>query len=348
MSLYPLLVMARSPDLVAPRPHRGRIKGILASTRKGKGVRLPRISLVVPCFNEQEAIPLFYEQAVAAADRIPSAEVEFVFVDDGSADGTLAAIRSLREDDPRVRYVSFSRNFGKEAAMLAGMRYATGDYVALLDADLQDPPSLLPEMYRCVTEGGFDCCATRRATRAGESKLRSFFATNFYRLFNRISHTQLVPGARDFRLMNRQMVDALLELAESNRFSKGLFSWVGFNTKWIEYDNVERAAGTTKWSFMGLVRYSIEGIVDFSTVPLALASALGFAFCLAALVWIAVIIVRTLVYGNAVPGWSSLACIVLFSSGMQFLTIGILGQYIARTYLETKHRPAYVVRETEE
>jgi len=293
-------------------------------------------------------LPLFYEETCRAIAQIPSAEFEFVIVDDGSTDGTLAEIHRLRASDPRVRYVSFSRNFGKEAAMLAGMHRATGDFVALLDADLQDPPRLLPDMYRAVTEEGFDCAATRRLTRTGESKVRSFFANNFYHVFNRISHTQLVPGARDFRLMNRKMTDAILDLAESNRFSKGLFSWVGFNTKWIEYDNVERAAGTTKWSFLGLVRYSIEGIVDFSTVPLALASALGFLFCLAALIWVAVIIFRTLEYGNAVPGWSSLACIVLFSSGMQFLTIGILGQYIARTYLETKHRPQYVVRETEE
>lgn len=313
-----------------------------------KGARLSVISLVVPSYNEQETVPRFYEEASRVMAEIPSATFEFVFVDDGSTDGTLAEIHRLRERDPRVRYVSFSRNFGKEAAILAGMRYARGDYVAIMDADLQDPPRLLPEMYRAVTEEGFDCVATRRRTRSGESRLRSFFASNFYRLFNRISHTRLVPGARDFRLMNRKMVDALIALAETNRFSKGLFSWVGFDTKWIEYDNVERAAGTSKWSFMGLVRYSIEGIVDFSTVPLALASALGFLFCLAAFVWIAVIIFRTLAYGNEVPGWSSLACIVLFSSGMQFLTIGILGQYIARTYLETKQRPAYVVRETEE
>jgi glucosyltransferase len=309
---------------------------------------MPLVSLVVPSYNEQEVLGLFYDEACKAIADVPSAQFEFIFVDDGSTDATLAEIQRLRASDPRVRYVSFSRNFGKEAAMLAGMQRARGDYVALLDADLQDPPSLLPEMYRIVTEEGFDCVATRRSTRDGESRMRSFFSANFYRVFNRVSRTQLVSGARDFRLMNRQMVDAILELCESNRFSKGLFSWVGFNTHWIEYENVERAAGTTKWSLLGLVRYSIEGIVNFSTAPLAIASALGFAFCLAAIVWIVAIIIRTTVYGNAVPGWSSLACIVLFSSGMQFLTTGILGQYIARMYVETKHRPIYVVRETEE
>ena len=309
---------------------------------------MPLISVVVPSYNEEGSLRPFYSEVAAVVSSLPGADAEFVFVDDGSADDTLAVIRSLRDADPRVRYVSFSRNFGKEAALFAGLRYSRGDYVVVMDADLQDPPRLLPEMYAAVTEGGWDCAAARRTSRRGESRVRSFFAETFYRIFNAMSDTELVSGARDYRVMSRGMVDAILELSEVNRFSKGLMSWVGFKTTWVEYENVERSAGSSKWSFFGLVRYSIEGITDFSTAPLALASALGFLFCLVAFVWIAVIIVRTLVYGNAVPGWSSLACIVLFASGMQFFTIGILGQYLARTYLETKHRPVYVVRETEE
>lgn len=309
---------------------------------------MPRVSIVVPSYNEEPVLDRFYAEATRVAVEMPGVDFEFLFIDDGSTDGTLAAIKRLRASDTRVRYVSFSRNFGKESAMFAGLQNARGDYVALLDADLQDPPALLPEMYRAVTEEGYDCAATRRSTRHGESRVRSFFAEGFYHAFNRMSNTELVSGARDFRLMSRQMVDAILGLCETNRFSKGLFSWVGFKTKWFEYENIERADGTTKWSFWGLVRYSIEGFVNFSTAPLSLASALGFVFCLAAFIWIAVIIVRTEVFGNSTPGWSSLACIVLFASGMQFFTIGILGQYVARTYLETKRRPVYVVRETEE
>ena len=309
---------------------------------------MPLISIVVPSYNEDVALRSFYAEVAGVVAALPGAEAEFVFVDDGSADDTLAVIKSLREADPRVRYVSFSRHFGKEAGLFAGLKYARGDFVVVMDADLQDPPQLLPEMYAAVTEGGWDCAAARRTSRDGESRIRSFFAEMFYRLFNALSRTELVNGARDYRLMSRQMVDAILELSEVNRFSKGLMSWVGFKTTWIEYRNVERVAGSSSWSFLGLVRYSIEGITDFSTYPLAFASALGFLFCLAAFIWIAVIIVRTMVFGNPTPGWSSLACIVLFASGMQFFTIGILGQYIARTYLETKHRPVFVVRETEE
>ena len=306
------------------------------------------ISIVVPAFNEEQALGHLHAELSRVAAEMAAADFEFILVDDGSVDGTLATIKQLRATDHRVRFVSFSRNFGKEAALLAGLRCSKGDYVAVLDADLQDPPTMLPEMYRALTEDGYDCAAARRTSRGGESRIRSFFAERFYRLFNRMSETELVSGARDFRLMSRQMTDAILQLSEANRFSKGLFSWVGFNTKWIEYENIERVDGTTKWSFFGLVKYSVEGFVNFSTAPLALASALGFLFCLVAVGWIVVIIVRTMVFGNPTPGWSSLACIVLFSSGMQFLTIGILGQYLARTYLETKHRPAYVVRETEE
>jgi glucosyltransferase len=305
------------------------------------------ISVVVPSYNEQEAVGHLYEELTTVAAGMSEVSFEFIFVDDGSNDGTLDAVRALRDRDPRVRFVSFSRNFGKEAALFAGLKHATGDYVVLIDADLQDPPELIPEMYRAVVEDGYDCAAARRTSRRGESPIRSLFAEAFYRVFNMISKTPLVSGARDFRLMSRQMVDAILELSEVNRFSKGLLTWVGFNTTWIEYSHVDRFAGTTKWSFFGLVRYSIEGIVDFSTAPLALASALGFLFCIVAFVWVIVIVVRTEVMGNEVAGWSSLACIVLFASGLQFFTIGIMGQYIARTYLETKRRPVYVVRETE-
>jgi glucosyltransferase len=306
------------------------------------------ISVVVPCFNEQAVLHELHAQVVGVVESLSDVDTEFVFVDDGSTDDTLAVIRQLRESDARVRYVSFSRNFGKEAALLAGLKAARGDYVAIMDADLQDPPRLLLEMYRAVCEEGWDCAAARRTTRHGESATRSFFARMFYRVFNSLSPTELVSGARDYRLMTRQMLEAVLELSEVNRFSKGLLTWVGFRTKWIDYENVERSHGTTKWSFFGLLRYSLEGIIAFSTAPLALASALGFVFCFAAAVWIVAIVVRTEVFGNPTPGWSSLACIVLFASGLQFFTIGILGQYLARTYLETKRRPIYVIRETEE
>jgi glycosyltransferase involved in cell wall biosynthesis len=247
-----------------------------------------------------------------------------------------------------VRFVSFSRHFGKEAGLFAGLTYARGDFVVVMDADLQDPPRLLPEMYAAVTDGGWDCAATRRTTRHGESRVRTFFAETFYKVFNALSDTELRNGARDFRLMSRKMVDAILDLCEVNRFSKGLMSWVGFKTTWIDYENVERVAGTSSWSFFDLARYSIEGITNFSAAPLYLASALGFIFCGAAFIWVVVIVIRTLVLGNPTPGWSSLACIVLFASGLQFFTIGILGQYLARTYLETKRRPVFIVRETEE
>ncbi len=305
------------------------------------------ISIIVPCYNEQETVGRLHDELTDVATQMGAVDFEYIFVDDGSTDATLATVRGLRDADPRVCFVSFSRNFGKEAAIFAGLKHARGDYVVLIDADLQDPPRLIPQMYRAVVEDGFDCAAARRTSRRGESRVRAFFAESFYRLFNMISKPPLVSGARDYRLMTRQMVDAILELSEVNRFSKGLLTWVGFKTTWVEFDHVDRVAGKTKWSFFGLVRYSIEGIVDFSTAPLALASALGFLFCVVAFVWIGVIIFRTAVYGNEVAGWSSLACIVLFASGLQFFTIGILGQYIARTYLETKHRPVYVVREAE-
>ena len=306
------------------------------------------ITIVVPCYNEEQALPLFYQEITRVAQEMAPVDFEFLFVDDGSKDNTLPVLRSLAEADKRVRFRSFSRNFGKEAGMLAGLQHAKGDFVALMDADLQDPPSLLPELYHAVTQEGYDCAATRRTTRQGEPPIRSFFARQFYRLINRISDADIVDGARDYRLMRRSVVNAILSLGEYNRFSKGIFGWVGFKTKWVPYENVERVAGETKWSFWKLFRYSLEGIVGFSTVPLAMASVLGVVLCLAAAVAILVIVVKTLLFGDPVGGWPSMMCAILFLGGVQLLSIGILGQYLAKTYLETKKRPVYLVRETEE
>lgn len=306
------------------------------------------ITIVVPCYNEEQALPLFYQEITRVAQEMAPVDFEFLFVDDGSKDNTLPVLRSLAEADKRVRFLSFSRNFGKEAGMLAGLQHAKGDFVALMDADLQDPPSLLPDLYHAVTQEGYDCAATRRTTRQGEPPIRSFFARQFYRLINRISDADIVDGARDYRLMRRSVVNAILSLGEYNRFSKGIFGWVGFKTKWVPYENVERVAGETKWSFWKLFRYSLEGIVGFSTVPLAMASVLGVVLCLAAAVAILVIVVKTLLFGDPVGGWPSMMCAILFLGGVQLLSIGILGQYLAKTYLETKKRPVYLVRETEE
>lgn len=308
------------------------------------------LSIVVPCYNEQEALPLFYNEIARVAAEMGEshgAEFEFIFVDDGSTDGTLAAARRLHEQDARVRYISFSRNFGKEAGILAGLQAAKGDYVAMLDADLQDPPALLPEMLDALLHEDYDCAATRRTTRKGEPPIRSFFARMFYKLINKMSDADIVDGARDYRLMRRRMVDAVLSMPEYNRFSKGIFGWVGFKTKWLEYVNVERVAGETKWSFWKLFRYSLEGIIGFSTAPLALASLLGMFFCLLAFVGIVFIIVRSFFWNDPTSGWQSLACIILLCSGAQLFCIGVLGQYLAKTYMEVKHRPIYIVRETE-
>ncbi len=309
---------------------------------------MPKISIVVPCYNEEAALPLFYQEITRVAGEMDDVDFEFVFIDDGSKDNTLPELRRLAAADSRVRFVSFSRNFGKEAGMLAGLEAATGDFVALMDADLQDPPSLLPELYRAVTEEGYDCAATRRTTREGEPPIRSFFARMFYRIINKISDADIVDGARDYRLMRRRVVDAILSMREYNRFSKGIFGWVGFKTKWVPFVNVERVAGETKWSFWKLFLYSLEGIVAFSTVPLALASVLGVLLCLAAFVFIVVVLVKTLAFGDPVGGWPSMMCVILFLGGVQLLCIGILGQYLSKTYLETKRRPVYLVRETEE
>lgn len=309
---------------------------------------MPEISIVVPCYNEEASLPLFYREITRVAAEMDYADFEFVFIDDGSEDNTLPTLRRLAAADRRVRFVSFSHNFGKEAGMLAGLEAATGDYVALMDADLQDPPALLPELYKAVTEEGYDCAATRRTTREGEPPIRSFCARMFYKIINKISDADIVDGARDYRLMRRSMVDAILSLREYNRFSKGIFGWVGFKTKWVPYVNVERVAGETKWSFWKLFRYSLEGIVAFSTVPLALASVLGVLVCLAAFVFVVVVLVKTLAFGDPVGGWPSMMCVILFLGGVQLLCIGILGQYLSKTYLETKRRPVYLVRETEE
>ncbi|MDR2167143.1 MAG: glycosyltransferase family 2 protein [Clostridiales bacterium] len=303
-----------------------------------------KISVVVPCYNEEECAPIFLKEVLQVAADMP-ADFEIIFVDDGSKDDTLNILRALAKNHAQARYVALSRNFGKEAALLAGLEASTGDYVAVMDADLQDPPSLIPQMYSLITEGGFDCVATRRVTREGEPPIRSFFARMFYRLINKISDTKMVDGARDFRMMTRQMADAVLTLKEYNRFSKGLFSWVGFNTKWLEYTNVERAAGETKWSFWKLFVYSIEGIVSFSVKPLAISSLFGILFFVAAILGGIFIAVRWLIFGDPVQGWASTLFIILFVGGIQLLTMGILGQYLARSYLETKGRPVYIIKE---
>ena len=309
------------------------------------------LSIVVPCYNEQEALPYFYKEICRVAEEMKAshgADFEFIFVDDGSKDKTLSIARELHKQDARVRYISFSRNFGKEAGILAGLKAAKGDYVAMMDADLQDPPALLPRMLDALLEEDYDCAATRRTNRKGEPPIRSFFARMFYKIINRLSDADIVDGARDYRLMRRRMVDAILALPEYNRFSKGIFGWVGFKTKWLEYVNVERVAGETKWSFWKLFLYSLEGIVAFTTAPLALASLIGIIFCVLAFVMILFIIVRTLLFGDPTSGWPSLVCIIFLCSGVQLFCMGVLGQYLAKTYMEVKHRPVYIVRETEQ
>ena len=309
-------------------------------------MRREKVSLVVPCYNEEEVLPYFYEEFCKVAEKLADFELEVIFVNDGSRDRTLEIVRGFADQDERVKYISFSRNFGKEAAIYAGFEHADGDYVAMMDADLQDPPELLPEMLKAVREEGYDSAATRRVTRKGEPPVRSFFARCFYRLMNKISTAEIMDGARDYRLMNRKFVDAIMQMKEYNRFSKGIFGWVGFDTKWIEFENVERKAGETKWSFWKLLLYSLEGIIGFSTAPLALASIFGFIMCAAAFVFLIVILVRTLCFGDPVAGWPSMTCIILFLGGIQLFCIGILGMYLSKTYLETKKRPIYICKET--
>lgn len=303
------------------------------------------ISVVISCYNECEVLPIFYKEINGVSKKLDNVDFEFLFVDDGSKDKTLNIIKDLSKSDSRVRYISFSRNFGKEAAMLAGITYAKGDYVALMDADLQDPPKYLIDMYNFLQED-YDVVATRRITRKGEPKVRSIFSRLWYKLIDKMSDTEMVDGARDFRMMRRCVVDAILSLNEYNRYSKGIFSFVGFKTKWISYENVKRAAGKTKWSFFGLCKYAIDGITSFSTAPLLLASFFGIFFCFLALIAIIFVIIRTLIYGDPVGGWPSLVCIILLVSGVQLLCIGIIGRYLSKVYLETKKRPIYIVRET--
>ena len=310
---------------------------------------MEKISVVVSCYNEEKALPLFYEEMerVRKKDFEGIVEFEYIFVNDGSKDNTLKIIKELNQKDPKVRYISFSRNFGKEAAMYAGLEAAEGDYVTLMDADLQDPPALLKQMYDAIKNEGYDSVGTRRVTRKGEPPIRSFFARMFYKIINKMSNIEMVDGARDYRLMKRQVVDSIISLKEYNRYSKGLFSFVGLDTKWIEYENVERVAGETKWSFWKLFKYAIEGITAFSTTPLIFSSIVGLIFCLVAFIAIIFIIVKTLVYGDPTAGWPSMACIIVFVSGIQLFTIGIIGQYLSKTYLEVKKRPIYIIKETE-
>lgn len=310
---------------------------------------MDKISVIVSCYNEQESLPLFYKEMERVRKQdFDGIDFEYIFINDGSKDKTLEEIKELRKQDSKVRYVSFSRNFGKEAAMLAGLDYSTGDYVTLMDADLQDPPSLLRKMYDAIKNEGYDCVGTRRVTRKGEPPIRSFFARMFYKIINKMSKVEMVDGARDYRLMTRQMVDSIISIREYNRYSKGLFSFVGFKTKWIEYENVERVAGETKWSFWKLFKYALEGITAFSTTPLIFSSVLGLLFCLVSFIMIIFIVAKTLAYGDPTSGWPSMVCIIFFVSGIQLFSLGIIGQYLSKAYLEIKHRPIYIIKETDE
>ena len=307
---------------------------------------MEKISVIVPCYNEEESIPLFYDEIKRVRGLMTDYAFEVIFVDDGSRDRSLELMRELAEKDEEIRYISFSRNFGKEAAIYAGLKNAAGDYVVMMDVDLQDPPALLPEMVRCIKEEGYDSVATRRVDRKGEPPIRSFFARRFYQLMNCISKTELTDGARDYRLMNRKFVDSLLELSEYNRFSKGLFGWVGYKTKWLPYENTERVAGETKWSFWKLLKYSIDGIVAFSTAPLSIAMVMGILFAFLAFLMVIFIVVRTAMFGDPVSGWPSMVCLMLFVGGIQLICVGILGTYLSKTYLEVKNRPIYIAKET--
>ena len=306
-----------------------------------------KLSIIVPCYNEEEVLPLFYAEICRTAEELPEVTWEFDFVDDGSKDGTVTLLREYAKTDSRVRFTSFSRNFGKEAGMLAGLRMATGDYVATMDADLQHPPKLLLEMYQKLQSGECDCVTARRTDRKGDKKISTFFARMFYKLMNRLSDTHFVDGAGDYRMMRRAMSDAVLSMSEYNRFSKGIFEWVGFQNQLLPYENVSRAAGETKWSFWKLLKYSLNGITAFSTAPLMLSSILGVVSCCVAFLTMLVVVVKTLLWGDPVAGFPTLIAVMLLVGGLLMLFIGILGQYMAKTYMETKHRPLYIVRETE-
>jgi glycosyltransferase involved in cell wall biosynthesis len=310
-----------------------------------KILEMKNISIIVPCYNEEESAPLFYKEITKVMTET-NREYELIFVDDGSKDKTLQVLKNIAIGDEHVKYLSFSRNFGKEAAMYAGFCNAKGDYVAVMDADMQDPPALLPQMVEILETGEYDSVATRRVSRQGEPPIRSFFARKFYKLINKISDADVVDGARDFRLMKREMVDAIVAMGEYNRFSKGIFGWIGFRTYWLPYENVERVAGETKWSFWKLVKYAIDGIINFSQAPLNISSWFGIFMTLIASVFLIFIVVRRLVFGDPVAGWASTACIIVFIGGIQLFCIGVMGQYIAKTYMESKGRPHYIIADT--
>ena len=307
---------------------------------------MKKVNLIVPCYNEAEALPLFKDELNKVIQTLDQYTFEILLINDGSTDTTLSVMKEICDTDSHYKYISFSRNFGKEAAMYAGFCNSDGDYAAIMDADMQDPPALLPDMLHCLETEDYDSVATRRVSRIGEPKIRSFFARNFYKLINKISDADVVDGARDFRLMKREMVDSIVAMCEYNRFSKGIFGWIGFKTKWLEYENVNRIAGETKWSFWGLFKYAVDGIINFSETPMSLASGLGIFLTIFSFLMVIFIIIRKEIFGDPVAGWPSLACIIIFIAGLQFLCMGIMGKYIAKTYLEVKNRPHYIVSET--
>ena len=307
---------------------------------------MKKVNLIVPCYNEAEALPLFMDELNKVIQTLDQYTFEILLINDGSTDTTLSVMKEICDTDSHYKYISFSRNFGKEAAMYAGFCNSDGDYAAIMDADMQDPPALLPDMLHCLETEDYDSVATRRVSRIGEPKIRSFFARNFYKLINKISDADVVDGARDFRLMKREMVDSIVAMCEYNRFSKGIFGWIGFKTKWLEYENVNRIAGETKWSFWGLFKYAVDGIINFSETPMSLASGLGIFLTIFSFLMVIFIIIRKEIFGDPVAGWPSLACIIIFIAGLQFLCMGIMGKYIAKTYLEVKNRPHYIVSET--
>lgn len=307
---------------------------------------MKKISLIVPCYNEEEALPFLYDEIKKVILKLCDYDFEIILVNDGSKDNTLNVMKSLGERDSRVIYISFSRNFGKEAAMYAGFCNSSGDYVAVMDADMQDPPSLLPKMIDILKTENYDSVATRRVSRDGEPPIRSFFARMFYKIINRISDADVVDGARDFRLMKREMVDAIVSMSEYNRFSKGIFGWIGFRTYWLPFKNVERVAGETKWNFWGLFKYSIDGIINFSQFPLSFASWSGLFFTIVSFLMVIVVIIRKLIFGDPMDGWASIVCVITFLSGVQLFCVGIMGQYVSKTYLEVKKRPHFIVSDT--
>ena len=311
-----------------------------------RGNIMKTVTIVVPCYNEQEALPIFYKEITNVFSEMELSDYNVVLVNDGSKDDTLSIMKEIASQDGHITYISFSRNFGKEAAMYAGLCNAKGDYVAIMDADMQDPPSLLPKMFEMLESGEYDCVATRRVSRVGEPQIRSFFARQFYKIINKISDADIVDGARDFRLMKREMVEAIVSMGEYNRFSKGIFGWIGFKTHWMPYENVERVAGETKWNFWKLFKYAVDGIINFSQAPLSIASWFGIFMTGIAFLALLFVIIRRAVFGDPVAGWASTVCVMIFIGGIQLMCLGIMGQYIAKTYMETKKRPHYIISET--